>query len=210
MMSCETAREHLSARADAAWPPDPASEHHVVGCAACRAWQAGIAELAAQTEAAFAVAPDATRAAVAAFEQARGRAPAPRVGIGAGQLGFARGLLVAAGMAGVLVSLAALIGTGWAAPLSSHLGRDLAGLQGALAAGFLLAAWRPARYGRALLPVAAAAALLTVLPGAADATRAAASLLVEAAHLPLLAGAAGLLLVADGTGGLAPRRSQRA
>ena len=216
--ACTSTREHLSARADRATTPDAAADAHLAGCPACRAWAAALTSLPTPS---IPRTPDITAAAVAAFRR-DAHATAGRGRVGAApreaaplhgrrgrptQIGVARGLLVAAGMAGVLVALAALIGTGWAVPLADHLGRDLAGLQGALAVGFLLAAWRPARYGRGLLPVAAIAALVTILPGAADASRAAASLVVEAAHLPLLAGATGLLLLADATGGLLPRRA---
>lgn len=100
----------------------------------------------------------------------------------------ARMLLVLAGLAGVLLNgLALADGLG-------HAGQDLVAMKIAVSIGFLLAAYRPDKYARGMAPVAAAAAALLFLPTFGDTTLIAEQAIAEAAHLPIVAGAAGLLL----------------
>ncbi|MGI9016547.1 MAG: hypothetical protein ACR2HR_05475 [Euzebya sp.] len=111
---------------------------------------------------------------------------------------LARVLLVVAGIAGLVLDLPVVLGS------ATHTTQDVAVLHVALAAGLLVAAWRPDRYARGLAPVAVIAAALLVLPSATGVGAATISPLAEAGHLPVIAGAAALLL---GPWGVLRRRS---
>lgn len=87
---------------------------------------------------------------------------------------IALGLVAAVALGLALVTLAD----------ASHLGRDRAAIEAALACGWLLAARWPARYARGLLPVTAAAAVVLLL--VSTTSQAPSNLLVELAHLTLL------------------------
>lgn len=98
----------------------------------------------------------------------------------------ARIMLAVSAVVGLAIDLPVLLGA------TAHTSKDIAVLHVALAIGFGVAAWRPARYARGLAPVAVAAAVLLMLPTATDSTTA--TSVSELSHLPVLAGAAGLLL----------------
>ena len=100
-----------------------------------------------------------------------------------------RGILLVVGLAGIAMDLPVVLGT------STHTGQDVAVLHIALAIGFLVAAWRPARYARGLAPVALAAAVMLAVPGLSDGgATAVRGPLAELSHLPVLAGAVTLAL----------------
>lgn len=112
-----------------------------------------------------------------------------------------RVMLVISGIAGLAFDVPVLLGA------AVHTSQDVAVLHTALAVGFLVAAWRPRRYARGLAPVAVAAAVLLMVPTANDTSVVVEGGLRELAHLPVLLGAAALLL----GGWLVPRpRSRRA
>lgn len=96
-------------------------------------------------------------------------------------------MLVLAGVGGLLLDLPVLFGA------AVHTHQDVAVLHLALAVGFLVCAWRPARYARGMIPVALAAAVLLVLPTAADRTVVITNGLAELSHMPVLIGAAALM-----------------
>ena len=106
-----------------------------------------------------------------------------------------RALLWAAAVTGLLLAASRLVGIPpLSERISAHAGRELAALEAALAVGFTLAAWRPRRHAGGLLWVALTAAGLTLLGSGADLLSGRSHLSGEVAHLPLLAGAVGLLL----------------
>ena len=97
--------------------------------------------------------------------------------------------LAVIGLAGLAIDLPVVLGT------SNHTGQDVAVLHIALAVGFLVAAWRPARYARGLAPVALAAAVMLAVPGLSDGgATAGRGPMAELSHLPVLAGAVTLAL----------------
>lgn len=105
-----------------------------------------------------------------------------------GRWDVARFALLLAGIAGAALNGAVLVGD------LGHAGQDLVALHLAISTGFLVAAWRPARYATGMAPVAAAAAALLFLPTASDTTVFSQQIIGELAHLPILLGAAALLL----------------
>jgi hypothetical protein len=122
--------------------------------------------------------PDVTAAAAAAF-----RAQAQQPGWGP-----ARVTLLLAGVAGVALDLPVLVGA------AAHTSRDVAVLHLAMAVGLLVAAWRPARHAAGMAPLVAVAAVLLLLPGLAVAPDGG-GMAEELSHLPIVVGAASLLLV---------------
>ncbi|AXV08501.1 hypothetical protein DVS28_a3829 [Euzebya pacifica] len=111
----------------------------------------------------------------------------------------ARVVLVLAGAIGLLLELPVILGG------AAHTSQDVAVLHTALSIGFLIAAWRPERYARGMVPVALAAAVLLVLPAASDTPAAVDNGVAELSHLPVLAGAAALAL----GGWMTPARRHR-
>jgi len=106
-----------------------------------------------------------------------------------------RALLWAAAVTGLTLAASRLVGIPpLSARISAHAGRELAALEAALAVGFTLAAWRPRPHAGGLLWVAVTAAALTLLGSGADVLTGRSHISGEVAHLPLVAGALGLLL----------------
>src|SRR5215207_146456 len=117
-----------------------------------------------------------------------------------------RALLWAAAVTGLMLAASRLVGIPpLSERISAHAGRELAALEAALAVGFTLAAWRPGRHAGGLLWVAVTAAGLTLLGSGADLLTGRSHIGGEVAHLPLLAGALGLLLTRPSR----PRRMAR-
>jgi predicted anti-sigma-YlaC factor YlaD len=186
---CRTAREWLSAFRDTEALDDWAARSHISACEACTAWASTLARVTRAVRVRPAGSPDVAGAAIEAFRNIEQPL--------AHQHEAARFLLGVAGMAGLVLFVISLVGLSGTATVAGHFGQEVSGLHAAISFGFLLTAWRPARYGRGLLPVAAMAVLVVLLPSAAHATSPDAVLLTEAAHLPLLVGLTGLLLLLD-------------
>jgi len=187
---CTRARQWLSAFRDSEALDDPQARAHIDRCTECAAWADTLDGLTRAVRVRAAGSPDVTSAGIEAF---RRQSPEPATP----QREVARGLLGFAGVAGLVLFAVALLGVPGTAAVAGHFGRDLSGLHAAISVGFVLAAWRPSRYGRGLLPVVAAAVAVVLLPSAAQATAHEAGLLAELAHLPLLFGFVGLLLLLD-------------
>lgn len=198
---CTAARRWLSAFRDGEALPDGARRAHVDACPACTGWER---ELDAATRRlvlhAAGGSPDVTAAALVVWNKrevlTRGEgAETPR------QQVVGRLVLGTAGAVGLALAAASFI---VADPLGAgHLARDLVAFEAALSLGFVLAAWRPGRYGRGLLPVTAVAGVLSLLHNVTAVAGTSADLLAEASHLPVLVGLAGLFLLIDaGTRGL--------
>ena len=184
---CTGTREWLSAFRDNEALDDPRARAHLDTCAACAEWAQALDGLTRAVRVRPAGSPDVASAGIEAFRRQVERPV--RL-----QREAARALLAIAGVGGLVLFAVALLALSGTAAVAGHLGRDLLGLHAAISLGFVLTAWRPARYGRGLLPVTAAA-VIVLLPSALDAPSHDAALLAEAAHLPLLLGLVGLLLL---------------
>jgi predicted anti-sigma-YlaC factor YlaD len=195
---CEGARAWLSARRDGEAGVDPVHAAHVEGCTGCRRWGTTVDDLTRRMAVRPAGTPDVVGAALAAAATAAARRRAavrwarPRQAVlGRALLGACAAAVLGVAAAQVLPVL--LQGAGAIA----HVRADVVALESAVGIGLLLAAGRPGRYAGPLLPMVAAAAVMTTLLAATAVTTGAAHVREELAHLPLLVGLFGLLLVAD-------------
>lgn len=187
---CDRAREWLSAYRDAEALVDPAHEAHISRCGACRRWSASLDTVTRQAAVRRTGSPEVVAAALDAWD-------AQEAGPGA-QERVARTLLGVAGAAALVLALLGLADVlGSPSLAGSHLGRELYAFEAALAVGFLLAAWQPARYAAALVPITVAVVLLGVAPSAAELVDARVDALREASHIPVLLGLVALLLHVD-------------
>jgi predicted anti-sigma-YlaC factor YlaD len=194
---CEDVQVAMSARLDGEDPgvPVEAIDSHVAGCPTCTAWLGTADRIRAETRWSVGTAPDRTEAimaavaadAIVAAQVSRHRAAAEaharrqvlRVGVGLAallQLGLALPTLVGAFLAG---------------PSGAHTGREMASFDVAVAVGFLLAAYRPAR-ARAFVPVALVLAACLAITSGVDLVRGVTNLAHEFGHLVALV-QAGLL-----------------
>lgn len=188
---CGPTRAWLSAFRDAESLEDPAARAHLDSCDACGSWAAALDVVSRRTAVRSVGSPDVAGAAIAAFDALRAAAPRQR------QHTLARALLGLAGVAAVVLAVLGLTDAfGTLSIAGSHIGRELYAFEAALGVGFLVAAWRPARYAASLVPVTAVVILVAVLPSAAD-LGARANQLAEASHLPVLLGLGALLLLHD-------------
>lgn len=191
--ACRRAREWLSASRDGEAFDDPAARAHLRACAPCATWAADLDAITPRTRVrpVDEKVPDVVSPAVAEW-YARAAASPLRQAL------VARVLLGLAGAAAIVVALLTVAGIGDAAASpGDHLGWELASFEAALGIGFCFAAANPQRYARSLLPVTAAAGLLTLHPLLAGLSQAAVDPLTEAAHVPTLVGLAALLLLVD-------------
>ncbi|HVM18924.1 MAG TPA: zf-HC2 domain-containing protein [Egibacteraceae bacterium] len=196
---CTEARTWLSAFTDGEALPDTQLRAHVDDCGDCASWEATVNGATRRMALRPAGSPDVITNAIQAFS----RRPASAARGERRQRHVARILLAAAGALGLV--LAAATALGMFGPAASHSVRDLIAFEAALSAGFLLAAWRPERYLRGLVPVAVVAAVLTVSGSTTALAGSAARALDEASHIPVLLGALGLFVMADTMNGAAGR-----
>lgn len=197
MSTCEPYRDALSAMMDGELPPvgEAAVRRHLDACDRCAAFAAASDELARRLRVAPAEAvPDLTASILAAVDT-------PDVARVRARLRQLRGLLAAAGLAQLLLAVPSLVSTGAAA---GHVTREVGIFELALAVGFLVVAWRPARAG-GLLPVAAVVAMLATVTSLADVAVGSTSMVQESAHLLQVVGT-GLLFALDRQRGRAPLR----
>jgi predicted anti-sigma-YlaC factor YlaD len=153
VMDCPSCRDILSARLDgeASEVESAGAEHHLATCAPCRSHFEQLSQLhRAVRVAATEPVPDLSPAIMASAPVLGGRDEAVDDGA-VWRVGLA---LVA--LAQVLAALAHLGGT--------HLERDQASWEAALAAGFAWSAWRPAR-SAGLVPVTGVLTLLLLVNG---------------------------------------------
>jgi predicted anti-sigma-YlaC factor YlaD len=182
-MDCATAREAISAILDGEDPssdPDEV-EAHLAQCAACRAWREAAHDVTRRARLQPAR-PGASRAAEV-LAAVPARTPTTRR---PGLAGLARASLAAIAAAQLALAIPCLLlGHDHSAP--EHIAREMGSFDAALAAGFLVAAWRPRRaLGiRALVGVAAMLLLVTAV---ADLAAGRTSLDDEAPHLLAVAG----------------------
>lgn len=184
--ACGRITERLGAALDGEARIDARTVEHLTTCAACRSWlraaerlQSGVLLLRA------APVPAVAAGAVEAWTPARNRRPSGRT--------LGRALLACAALAQVAVAVALLL------VLTGHVVADLAGLQMALGAAFLLGALRPRRSTRRLLVALALVSVAAALLAPAAPAPAAAHWLLEAQHLPALAALLALVLTGERT-----------
>jgi hypothetical protein len=189
LAGCQAARKWLSAYRDGEALEDAGAARHLETCLACGSWLRALDGLTGRLRLRPAEQPDLVGPALAAWQEAAAGHHHRRMAAG-------RALLWAAAVTGLMLAASRLIGIPpLSERISAHAGRELAALEAALAVGFTLAAWRPGRHAGGLLWVALTAAGLTLLGSGADLLTGRSHLGGEVAHLPLLAGALGLLLI---------------
>ena len=161
-MDCERCREAVSARLDGHDVADPSVDEHLAACVGCQAWRADAVALVHRFDLHVAEpVPDRSPAILAALaadlaadeREARDDALLPwRVG------------LVALGVVQLLLAVPALL-WGEDAGAGVHVAREVGSFDVALAVGFLVAAWRPARAWGMVPLVAVLAGCLAVTSG---------------------------------------------
>lgn len=195
MSTCEPYRDALSAMLDGENAPvgQEAVRRHLDVCDRCTAFAAASDDLARRLRIATAEeVPDLTASILAAVDTP----DAARVRERFRQL---RALLALAGVAQLLLAVPSLV---WAGAVAGHVTREAGIFEVALAVGFLVVAWRPAR-ASGLLPVAAVVALLATVTSLADVAMGTTSVVQESAHLLQVIGT-GLLWMLDRQRGRAP------
>lgn len=201
MSTCEPYRDALSAMRDGEVMPvgEDAVRRHLDDCDRCTAFASASDQLAGRLRVAPAEAvPDLTASILAAVDTpdtTRIRARFLRL----------RGVLALAGVAQLLLAVPSLLSAG---AVAGHVTREVGIFELALAIGFLVVAWRPARAG-GLLPVAAVVAMLVTATSFADVAMGSTSAAQESAHLLQLVGT-GLLWALDRHSGRAPLRTAAA
>jgi predicted anti-sigma-YlaC factor YlaD len=182
-MDCETAREAISAALDGEEAGVSAEDlqGHLDGCAACRTWREAAHVVTRHARIESAGNAPWRPGDVIAVVRARARVPRRRLGTTAARIGLA---VVAAGQLAATVPVLVL-GSDHSAPV--HVAHEMGAFGAALAAGFLVAAWRP---GRALgmRPVVGAAAVLLAVTAVADLASGLTSAGDEVPHLLAIAG----------------------
>jgi predicted anti-sigma-YlaC factor YlaD len=192
-MDCTNCRELLSARLDGedTGLEAGAADAHLAGCPGCQAFLAGTGELSRRVRVGEAEPiPDQTAAILASIGATEHRPAAPQTDLRVG--------LVIVGLIQLVLALPALLAENPAIPV--HAARELGSFDVALATGFLVAAWRPARAAGLLPLVATLVACLLVTAGldvAAGRTPAAG----ETIHVLEIAGLVLLWRLATPTGG---------
>jgi predicted anti-sigma-YlaC factor YlaD len=185
---CAWARAWLSAYRDGEELNNAEAADHVATCPACTAWEQTLDGLTGRLRVRPAEPPDLVGPALAAWREGAARHRHNRMAAG-------RALLWAAAATGLTLAASRLVGIPpLSERISAHAGRELAALEAALAVGFTLAAWRPHRHAGGLLWVTLTAAVLTLLGSGADVLTGRSHPSGEVAHLPLVAGALGLVL----------------
>jgi predicted anti-sigma-YlaC factor YlaD len=182
---CEDVREALSARLDGeqARPETGSIDGHLSDCPACVAWLDGVHRVAA---AGLVEAPDLTERIMAAVAAdpvvAAKRARLRAVAQAHARRQVLRLAVAAAALVQLALALPTLAGTFLSTELGPHTGREMASFDVAVAVGFLLAAWRPAR-ARAFVPVALVLAVCLAITSGIDVVRGVTSFTGEFGHL---------------------------
>jgi predicted anti-sigma-YlaC factor YlaD len=182
---CEDVREALSARLDGEQPglATDSIDGHLSDCPACTAWLDGVRRVEA---AGLVEAPDLTERIMTALAAdpvvAAKRARLRAVAEAHARRQVLRLAVAAAALAQLALALPTLAGTFLTAEVGPHTGREMASFDVAVAVGFLLAAWRPAR-ARAFVPVALVLATCLAITSGIDIVRGVTSFTNEFGHL---------------------------
>lgn len=204
MLTCEKAREATSAQLDGADPAVSPSDlrGHLETCVACQEWRS--AASAATRRARLAARPDAPDRAedIAAAVLAAGPPPPPR------RWRARTGLAVVAAAQLAVTIPALVLGHDHSTPM--HVAHELGSFDLALAVGFLVAAFRPAR-AAGMAPLVGVAALALVATAGIDLAAGRTEVSDEAPHLLAVSGCVLLWLIARGESGRrpAPARHRR-
>jgi predicted anti-sigma-YlaC factor YlaD len=206
-MNCDACREVLSARLDGEdlSLDDRAADAHLRGCAGCQEFQRAAAQMHRSVRVRPAEwGPDLS-----------GRILA-RIGAEVQPTGSARGSSLADRQRDLRIALMvmAVLQVAFAVPLLlsggsdevAHTGRELASFDAALAVGFLVCAWQPARVP-GLLPVAGALSAFLAVTAGMDVVSGRAALETETVHLLEVVGVVLLWLLGRLGGG--PVRGNR-
>jgi len=182
---CEDVREALSARLDGEQPGVAAQpiDVHLSDCAECAAWLGGVRRMEA---AGLVEAPDLTER-IMAMVEADPVVAAKRARLRAAAQAHARRQVLrlavaAAALVQLALALPTLAGAFFATEAGLHTGREMASFDVAVAVGFLLAAWRPAR-ARAFVPVALVLAICLAITSGVDVVRGITGFSHEFGHL---------------------------
>lgn len=177
-------REAISARLDGHDTDDPRVDSHLAACNECQAWRADAVALAHRVDLHTAQpVPDRSASILAALAEA---SAADEVAARAeALLPWRVGLAVLGAVQLLLAAPVVLFGSEPSAGI--HVSRELGSFDVALAVGFLVAAWRPAR-AWGMVPVVAALALCLVLTSAVDISEGRATLAGESYHLTHVVG----------------------
>jgi predicted anti-sigma-YlaC factor YlaD len=185
-MRCDQSRDLLSARLDGEATADELAvlDRHLASCADCSTFASSLAGLDRVTRLIPAEPVPDLVGAVMAAHPALARDP---------QREAARWSLVVVALAQLVIALPALL-TGSGGD-TAHTTRELGSWSAALAVGFLVAAWQPAR-ARGMLPLGLALAGVLTLGALVDITSGATAGAGESVHLLEVAGVALLWLLA--------------
>jgi predicted anti-sigma-YlaC factor YlaD len=198
-MTCEQMRVALSARLDGEDPRMSvvALDAHVAACPACRAWLTAAERVSRVVRVQSVDVPDLTAAVLAATDADRrvaagdGR-PVAREAHDAADARSRRQILrlavAVAAVAQLALALPVLL-SGLGVAADPHISREMASFDIALAVGFALAAYRPAR-ARAFVPVAFVLAVCLAVTSAVDMANASTAMIHEVGHLAAVAQAA--------------------
>lgn len=179
-MDCDTARDAISAVIDnerAAVSP-VALDHHLAGCAACRAWRESAHTVTRHARIALAQEVPMTRPPALTSSSSGSRwwrsVWAPRLG------------LVLLALVQLIVTVPMLVfGADGSAPV--HVAHEMGSFDAAIAVGFLVVAWQPSR-APGMSTIVGAAALLLVLTAVIDLSDGRTHLSDEAPHLLAVVG----------------------
>jgi predicted anti-sigma-YlaC factor YlaD len=172
MNSCSEHRDAISAYADGETAPISRTQlaGHLERCEACRGYAGGLLEVERWVRATVAApVPDLTADVLVAVDLPDAAGPARRHR-------QRRGLVALAGVVQLLLALPAV------ASLGTHVTRDLASFELALAGALLFVAWRPGA-ALGLLPMVGLVAAVGIVGAGIDATTGAATLAGELRHL---------------------------
>jgi copper transport protein len=205
VLTCEKAREATSAQLDGADPAVPLSDlrGHLDACGACREWRSAAA---AATRRARLTATDGVpdRAEDIAAAVLAADDPVPSPGRRRARIGLA---VIAAAQLAVTIPVLVL-GHDHSTPM--HVAHELGSFDLALAVGFLVAVFRPAR-AAGMAPLVGVAAVALVATAGIDLAAGRTQVSEEAPHLLAVAGCVLLWLIARGESGhgSAPARHKR-
>lgn len=181
-MDCEGARIAISALLDS---EQPGVEHrqldqHLAQCGRCRRWREDAHEVTRRFRLEPVAVPSPSRELLESTRAARRRWSWP------GAWGLTRLALVLVAIGQIAVTVPALVfGSDHDAPI--HVAHEMGAFDLALAAGFLVAAWRPSR-ARGMSAIVGAAAFVLVLTAVIDLAAGRTSPGDEAPHLLAVAG----------------------
>lgn len=182
-MDCATAREAISALADGEDPgADPSTvDEHLAACGDCRRWQDAAHDVTRRARLGVAY-PAATRThdAVAAV-------PIPRWARPQGRLVILARLGLAGAAIGQLALTVPFLVAGHDHGAPQHVAHEMGALDAALGAGFLVAAWRPAR-ALGMRTLVGVASVLLIVTAVIDLVAGRTSAGDEAPHLLAVAG----------------------